>query len=1014
MLKRAASKLSRAFCTPTASRSLTTDRLTHYEQALEKYAVGQRLNGYTITSVQSVPEYNMAAIVLQHEATQAQHLHVARADANNSFAVGFKTTPMDSTGVPHILEHTVLCGSQRYPCRDPFFKMLSRSLSNFMNAFTASDYTMYPFATTNQVDFQNLLGVYTDACFFPLLTADDFAQEGWRLEHQNAEDQTSPLEFKGVVFNEMKGAFSSTDMLYWTRSHQLLHPETTYSHVSGGEPLAILDLTHESLVHFHQQHYHPSNSRFFTYGDMPMEDHLQYIDEHVLSKFQPLTLPAAATRTARWPQPQEHHLHCAVDPTSPADEQVRASLSYLLTDDSDVYRSTCLRILCNLLTDGAHSPFYRALIDKGIGKDMTANTGYDSSTEVASFGIGVQGLKAEQVEDMKQAIQRAFEGVAEDGFEAEVVEAFLHQMKMSLKEDKDKFGLNLSSALMGPWLHNAPLEDLLATDKLISRFEAEWRSNPTMFQDLVKEHFLNNTHVLSLVMTPDHDYNQKLEEQEQTKLEQVTASISDSDRAFIYDRGLQLLKKQSQAEDVSVLPTLRVEDIARQGDYTDPDRADVAATSVLTWTQPTNGLVYFRSKLAIDQVQPQDVSYLPLFSHLLTKCGTGNVSYTDWGKHVRMVTGGLSAASTQIVDQNDSAIFKPYMMLSSSALEENVGAMFGLWKQVLTEARVDDIQFLNNTLRMIASESLEGIAWSGHSLASTLAASTLNPSRAFSEIQGGLSHVQHLQQLASSEDNLEDVAKHMLSLQDTLLYNDRMQSAFHLEANNIDGAHAGLQELVTTMHSGGPSSPGFAPNKSQLTEHLAASKQQRLAIATPFMVNFSSKAIPGVPYSHADHAPLSLALSMMSLKFLHREIREKGGAYGGGVKQGAGAITFYSYREPDAKRSLQAYDESCDWIQASTFTDDDLSEAKLMAFQGVDAPVPASRKGLALFTQGITPEVQQRRREQLLDVTRDDIMRVATTYLKPELVKNAPTVVIATEQQAEELGKDHEFDVQAL
>eukprot|EP00730_Choanoeca_flexa_P005740 TRINITY_DN12009_c0_g1_i1.p1 TRINITY_DN12009_c0_g1~~TRINITY_DN12009_c0_g1_i1.p1 ORF type:complete len:1016 (+),score=241.10 TRINITY_DN12009_c0_g1_i1:830-3877(+) len=997
-----------------ALRSMSTQRLTDYKQAFDLYKPGQAIHGYQVLAVHNVPEYNMAAIVVEHDKTKAQHLHIARADENNSFAVGFRTTPMNSTGVPHILEHTVLCGSERYPCRDPFFKMLSRSLSNFMNAFTASDYTMYPFATTNQADFRNLLGVYTDAVFFPLLSANDFAQEGWRLEHQDPTDKSSPLEFKGVVFNEMKGAFSPVDMLYWTRSQQLMHPNTTYAHVSGGEPLAILDLTHEDLVEFHKKHYHPSNSKFFTYGDMPLEDHLAFIDEHVLRKFGPMTPPSSPTRTERWSEPQEHRLHCAIDPTSPADEQVRASMSFLLTDDSDVYQATCLRILCNLLTDGTHSPFYQALLDKGIGKDFTANTGYDGSTEVATFGIGVQGMKEDQVADMKTAIRQALEHVAQNGFETEVVEAFLHQMKLSLRDEKDKFGLNLSSSLIGPWLRGAPLPDLLAVNKLLTRFELAWRSNPTLFQDLVKEHFLNNQHVMTLIMTPDEDYNKKLDEQEQAKLERVVGGLIPEDKEFIYQRGLELLDKQSQVEDVSVLPTLHVRDIPRQGTYTTPDLSSLSGTNVMTFNQPTNGLIYYRSKLAIDQVKPEDIMYLPVFAHMLTKCGAGDVPYSEWGKRVRMVTGGMGASATQVVHHSDPAQFSPFLMLSSSALHENVDAMFGLWNDVINHARVHDTHFLGNTLRMAASEALDGIAWSGHSMACTLAASTLTPSRAYAELSGGLSHVQHLQSMVAEDANLDNIAQHLSNLKDTLMFKDTMQTALHLDPANVDSVHASLDALLDNVATGAELGQSFSPEASPLTKALQNSPHQRLAIATPFMVNFSSKAIPGVAYTHPDHAPLSLALSMMSLKFLHREIREKGGAYGGGVKQAAGVITFYSYREPDAKRSLQAYNESCDWIQNSAFTDDDLEEAKLMAFQGVDAPVPASRKGLGLFTQGLTPELLQQRRERLLDVTREDVARVARTYLNAETVENASSVVIATEQQAQELQKELGYDIESL
>ncbi|KAG8138805.1 hypothetical protein E2320_001597 [Naja naja] len=250
-----------------------------------------------------VPEFSLTAVKLNHDETGAQYLHVAREDSNNLFSVQFRTTPMDSTGVPHILEHTVLCGSERYPVRDPFFKMLNRSLSTFMNAFTASDYTLYPFSTQNPKDFQNLLSVYLDAVFFPSLRLLDFWQEGWRLEHESPADPRSPLTFKGVVFNEMKGAFADNERVFSQHLQNKILPDHTYAVVSGGDPLKIPDLSWEQLKHFHATHYHPSNARFFTYGNFPLELHLKQIHEEALCKFQKIEPNTSVPPQKIWDKP---------------------------------------------------------------------------------------------------------------------------------------------------------------------------------------------------------------------------------------------------------------------------------------------------------------------------------------------------------------------------------------------------------------------------------------------------------------------------------------------------------------------------------------------------------------------------------------------------------------------------------------------------------------------------------------------------------------------------------------
>uniref|UniRef100_A0A8C8X2P7 Pitrilysin metalloproteinase 1 n=1 Tax=Panthera leo TaxID=9689 RepID=A0A8C8X2P7_PANLE len=302
------------------------------ERALQ-HEVGERIHGFTVSQVTDIPELSLTAVKLSHDSTGAKYLHLAREDTNNLFSVQFRTTPLDSTGVPHVLEHTVLCGSQKYPCRDPFFKMLNRSLSTFMNAFTASDYTLYPFSTQNPKDFQNLLSVYLDATFFPCLRELDFWQEGWRLEHENPRDPQTPLTFKGVVFNEMKGAFTDNERIFSQHLQNRLLPDHTYSVISGGHPLCIPDLTWEQLKQFHATHYHPSNARFFTYGNFPLEQHLRQIHEEALSKFEKIKPNTAVPTQKPWDKPREFQITCGPDAlAADSSKQTTVGVGFLLPE----------------------------------------------------------------------------------------------------------------------------------------------------------------------------------------------------------------------------------------------------------------------------------------------------------------------------------------------------------------------------------------------------------------------------------------------------------------------------------------------------------------------------------------------------------------------------------------------------------------------------------------------------------------------------------------------------------
>ncbi|EDQ89853.1 uncharacterized protein MONBRDRAFT_25023 [Monosiga brevicollis MX1] len=910
-------------------------------------------------------------------------------------------------------------------------RAVPRSLSNFMNAFTAPDNTVYPFATTNPQDYVNLMSVYCDAVFFPLLKAQDFAQEGWRVEHADPMDQTSPLEFKGVVFNEMKGALSSADQLYWTRSHQLLHPDTIYSHVSGGEPLHILNLTHDELKAFHAQHYHPSNSCFITYGDLLLEDHLNFLDTQficptcfnflhrnsraqVLKQFSRQSAVIGRTTTTHWDAPRRHVVSCAPDPVAvdPA-KQDKLSVAFLLTDTANAYENFCLRVLSILLTDGNHAPFFQSLIDQGIGSVFTPNTGFDSSTEVTSFAIGVQGIGPEQHDQVLQAIDATFAQVAQEGFEPELVEGILHLLELSQKDVKPHFGLNIATSLIGSLFRGAAFEDSMLGQQLIDRFEQDWRQDPQFFQNLIRKHFLNNQHRLTLVMTPDAHYNTELEQREHAKLQSVLSNLSDQDREHIYQRGLELLEQQNREEDVSCLPSLAVEDVERIRAYPERQVQQMGERAVHIFEQPTNGISYFRMKLPLTNFTAKQHQLLPLFTTLLTSCGAGDVSYRDFEKLIRQHTGGLGASVSLLHHHTELHRYTRYLELASSALERKLDHMFGLWRDIFADAHVNDMQHLRNTLQMSATMAFESVVSTGHVFAMSLAASPISEGLAESEALGGLTHVLELNRLAAEQD-LSDVAAELLQMRDQLLYSPNASCSL-----NADGAT--LQTSLQRLGSFLPEiTPRVVPHTTSTmalreTPFLARLQESpRLAISTPFAVNFAAAAVPGTTYTDHDHAALTLALKIMSLKFLHREIREKGGAYGGGVTQGDGAIKFYSYRDPNPGNSFEAFVRSGEWITSGQFSDRDLNEAKLMAFQQLDGPSSPGRRGRDWFMADIDPTMKQKRRERLLDASREDVLRAAQRFLSPDVIENAHAVTLATEAQTQRLVENHGYESMPL
>ncbi|XP_062260148.1 presequence protease, mitochondrial [Platichthys flesus] len=971
---------------------------TSAERALQ-YRAGQKIHGFTVREVAPVPDLFLTAVKLTHDRTGAQYLHAARDDSNNLFSVLLRTTPMDSTGVPHILEHTVLCGSEKYPCRDPFFKMLNRSLSTFMNAFTASDYTMYPFSTQNGKDFQNLLSVYLDAVFFPCLREQDFCQEGWRLENEEPTDPSSPLVFKGVVFNEMKGVFSDNERVYAQHLQNKLYPDHTYSVVSGGEPLVIPDLTWEQLKQFHATHYHPSNARFFTYGDLPLEQHLQQIEEEALSRFQRIEPNTEVPPQPHWSSPREDHVTCSPDALAPDPaRQNSLCVSYLLGDITDTFEGFTVSLLSELMISGPNSPFYKALIEPKIGSDFSSVVGYDGSTKEASFSIGLQGMAEEDTERVKQIISQTMDHIIQNGFEEERIEALLHKIEIQMKHQSTNFGLSLASYIASAWNHDGDPVQLLQISGSVAKFKQALVDNPRFLQDKVKHYFKENTHRLTLSMSPDEAYLEKQAKAEEEKLQRKIQALSDSDRKEIHEKGLELLAAQSETQDVSCLPALKMSDIEPKINPTTVQMGSAGGVPVQFCEQPTNGLVYFRAMCSLNTL-PEDLRlYVPLFCSVITRMGSGDLDYRQQAQQMELRTGGMSVSPQVVPDSTQLDMYEQGVLLFSSCLERNVPHMFQLWSDIFNSPRFEDEERLRVLVMRAAQELANGISYSGHMYAMTRAGRHLTPAGDLQETFGGMEQVKFMKRIAETSD-LTQVIRTLPRIKKHLLNPDNMRCAVNTTPQKLSDTATQLESFIQDVAGNRkqrkpvranilerPLDPldESGPSRKLICEQNFQPCQMKTFFQMPFPVNFVSEIIRTVPFTHEDYASLSVLARMMTAKYLHGEIREKGGAYGGGARMGGGGLfTFYSYRDPNSVQTLSAFRKGVDWAKSGPFTQQDIDEAKLSIFSAVDAPVAPADKGSGRFLSGTTDEMKQSHRERLFAVSHQNLVDVAERYLSP-------------------------------
>ncbi|MDD3802169.1 MAG: insulinase family protein [Desulfuromonas thiophila] len=955
--------------------------------------------GFSLQHSSELTELNACLLQLRHERTGARFVHIACNDSNNLFAVAFRTPPEDSTGVAHILEHTVLCGSQRFPVRDPFFTMLKRSLNSFMNAFTASDWTCYPFSSQNRKDFDNLLNVYLDAAFFPLLRPLDFAQEGHRLEFSESDNPASPLCFKGVVYNEMKGAMADPASLLARRTTRHLYPDSCYRHNSGGEPSAIPDLTHQQLKDFHARCYHPSNACFFTYGTFPLADHLRQIDAQVLCRFErnaadfsvapqpPLSAPLRVRET--------YPLDAGDDPAGKS----LIHLAWLGCPIDDSYERLLLTLLGQLLLGNPAAPLYKALLDTGLGSHLTPGSGYHDDYRTTCFAVGLQGSEPQHQQAIEDCVLNCLAQLAHEGFSTERIEAAIHRLELANREvsgDGYPYPISLLMRLLGPWLHcDDPLSPL-QFDSQLKRLRHELAEGD-VFGGRIRRWLLDNPHRLTLCLAPDTALQNQQNQLEQARLADLAARLDSSGRQQLIDQARQLQQQQEQQEDVSCLPDLELSDIAAEEPRTEGQPVQDSAVALTCFEQPTNGLsyvsLYFNAAALDAELRP----YVPLFCSLLTQVGAAGQSYVTLAERMEAVTGGIRCSAEILDDIANLDRFDSWIRLRGKALERNIVPLCQLLGDLATSADFSDLKRLATVIGQIKSSWENAIPGAGHSFAARAAAAGLTPAGWQREHWSGLHQLRFVRLLAARNPaDLTDLADKLGRMARCLLQRGTLKAALCCGADRMAAGRQALADLFQTL----PAGPVTPQTAAPFSSHTVP-----LAFATSVPVAYVTRNFRTVPFCHPDAAALKVLAALLRAGFLHREIREKGGAYGGMASSNseAGLFALLSYRDPHIQRTLQVYDDAIAWACQGRFGEQDIKEAILSVFSAHDRPQsPAGRAAteFACQLQGLSWAQRQLFRDQLLQVDRNALRQAAQRYLA-----NGPSAIgiLAGEQQLQQV-----------
>ncbi|MDM1720250.1 insulinase family protein [Acinetobacter towneri] len=937
----------------------------------------------------------------KHKVTGAVHYHLATDHDENVFLVAFRTQPMDSKGEAHILEHTALCGSEKFPVRDPFFLMIRRSLNTFMNAFTAADWTAYPFATQNKKDFQNLLSVYMDAAFAANLNPLDFAQEGIRIELENGE----PV-YKGVVFNEMKGAMSSpSDQLY----HQLayhLFPETTYHYNSGGDPKDIPDLSYQELVDFYKSHYHPSNAVFMTFGNTPAYDLQEQFEQLALAKFEQgqtlyskperrLATPVAVTETY------------AVDAEELKDKTYHV-LAWLLPEASDIKLRLGMRLVEGVLLENSAAPLRHYLETWAHAQSTGPLMGVDDSNFEMTFFCGVQGSNPEHAAEFQAGVLKVLQDVAAKPVDTALVDAILHQIELHQREingDGMPYGLSLIlNGLSSAIHHNDPIQ-VWDVDSAIEQVKEELK-DPMWLSQLIQTHLIDNPHRVQMTLVPDAEKSAKDAALEKARLAEIAAQLTEEQKAEIVAQTEALKVRQDTPDDLNLLPKVGLEDVPAALHIVQGELREIISNRIdyplNLYHAGTNGIYYQQVLIEIPDEIVQS-PYFNLLSILMGEVGAGEYNYLELQQLQTAVSGGLGMGASLRSKVDDKNQISAWLTLTTKSLVNNLEAI-RLLKLAFEQLRFDEKDRIIELLQQRKTRWQSRLSGSGHSYAMQIAGRQHSALAQRDYNNTGLGALNWLADLVGKiEKDEAEYAKLIAELQ--LIHNKLLQAPKQFllvcEEHQSDRLVEEIQEVWDKLT--------VAENTAALTQVDVDQSTQDQAWLIQANVQFCAAAYPAVEVSHPDAAPLMVLAAYLRNGFLHSAIREKGGAYGGGASYDGNACSFrfYSYRDPRLAETFADFEASIDWLLNVEQLPHQLEEAILGLIASMDKPgSPAGEAITACYAllHARTPAFRTVLRERLLAVTLDDLKRVAEQYLRQQQVSKAVVAPVAKREALIALG----------
>lgn len=948
-----------------------------------EFQVGEIYSGFKLLEEYNIKEVNGVGRLFLHKKSGARLYHVENDDDNKVFSISFRTPPEDSTGLPHILEHSVLCGSRKFPSKEPFVELVKGSLNTFLNAMTFPDKTMYPIASKNEKDFMNLMDVYLDAVFYPLIydNPNTLKQEGW---HYELEDPDGDISYKGVVYNEMKGAFSQPESVLYRKIQEELFPDTPYGVESGGDPEFIPDLTQEQFTNFHKKYYHPSNSFIYIYGDGDIRNYLRFIHEEYLNDFERIEIESRIPIQKPFNRPKDVSIYYPISKNEREEDKTFLSLSYVVGKSTDAELYLAFDILSYLLLETPSAPLRRALIDANLGKDVSGS--FDNSILQPIFNIVVKNSNPDKKEKFLAVAQDTLRKLVNEGIDKKLIEAAINIFEFQLREaDHGSYpkGLIYGIQIMDSWLYDSDPSMHLRYENILDKIKSALTTD--YFEKLIERYLLNNNHRALLMVEPKKGLAEERERRTQKKLAEYKSNLTKEEINDLIQETKDLIRMQmtpDSKEDLNTIPLLNIEDINPKAEDLPLVKRRENNIDILFHPLFTNGIAYVNLYFDARVVPQALLPYISLLSQLLGKLSTQRYHYEDLSNEINIHTGGIYFRVEAFGEMGTDEIYYPKFVVKSRAMVDKLPRLHELIKEIISSTDFFDEKRLKEVIQESKSRLERKIQNRGHLVVAHRLYSYFSPIGHYLELMNGIEYYKFLERLEANFNNsVEEIQEKLMEVSRLIFNRKDLLISVTSEEKDYNKFTEYLPVLVEDLRKDDNGYHDYHFELGAKNEGWMTSSE----------VQYVGQGYNFKKLGFTYDGSYQVLKTILSYDYLWSKVRVQGGAYGVFFNIGKDGNMFVgSYRDPNLVETLDVYNGIGDYLKEFDPDEREMRKYIIGTISRLDTPLTSSAKGeeaTSRYIRNISYRDVQQERTEILFTTKEKI-REASALVEKAMDQN--------------------------